>query len=81
MCFGGPAALLLAGEWFAGGKIEGAWLSGVAAGEMLLSRFVPGAGRSPHFRLQHRVKLTAHTKRHHLGLRLLAHDRMLLGAA
>jgi predicted NAD/FAD-dependent oxidoreductase len=34
----------LAGECFAGGKIEGAWLSGGAAGEMLLSRFVAGDG-------------------------------------
>ena len=31
--FGSPAPLVLAGECFAGGKIEGAWLSGVAAGE------------------------------------------------
>ena len=34
-----PAPLVLAGECFAGGKIEGAWLSGLAAGKMLLSRF------------------------------------------
>jgi predicted NAD/FAD-dependent oxidoreductase len=31
-----PAPLVLAGESFAGGKIEGAWLSGRAAGEILL---------------------------------------------
>jgi len=31
-----PAPLVLAGESFAGGKIEGAWLSGRAAGESLL---------------------------------------------
>jgi len=31
-----PAPLVLAGESFAGGKIEGAWLSGSAAGESLL---------------------------------------------
>ena len=37
--FEAPAPLVLAGECFAGGKIEGAWLSGVAAGEILLSRF------------------------------------------
>jgi predicted NAD/FAD-dependent oxidoreductase len=39
-----PAPLVLAGECLAGGKIEGAWLSGIAAGEMLLSRFVAGDG-------------------------------------
>ena len=42
--FEAPAPLILAGECFAGGKIEGAWLSGVAVGEMLLSRFVAGDG-------------------------------------
>jgi predicted NAD/FAD-dependent oxidoreductase len=36
--FEAPAPLVLAGECFAGGKIEGAWLSGLAAGEILLSR-------------------------------------------
>ena len=34
--FDAPAQLVLAGETFAGGKIEGAWLSGRAAGESLL---------------------------------------------
>lgn len=34
--FDAPAPLILAGESFAGGKIEGAWLSGIAAGELLL---------------------------------------------
>lgn len=37
-----PAPLVLAGESFAGGKIEGAWLSGVAAGKMILRRIVGG---------------------------------------
>jgi len=32
--FGEPAPLVLAGECFAGGKIEGAWLSGRAAGRL-----------------------------------------------
>lgn len=31
-----PAPLVLAGECLAGGKIEGAWLSGIAAGKLLL---------------------------------------------
>ncbi len=42
--FHGPAPLVLAGECFAGGKIEGAWLSGVAAGEMLGPESVAGDG-------------------------------------
>lgn len=34
--FDQPAPLVLAGECFAGGKMEGAWLSGAAAGEALV---------------------------------------------
>jgi predicted NAD/FAD-dependent oxidoreductase len=30
-----PAALVLAGESFGGGKVEGAWLSGVHAASLL----------------------------------------------
>jgi renalase len=44
--FDSPAPLVLAGECFAGGKIEGAWLSGVAAGEMLSPKFVARDGDS-----------------------------------
>lgn len=35
---GAPAPLILAGESFAGGKIEGAWLSGMCAADLLTKR-------------------------------------------
>jgi hypothetical protein len=41
LCFDLPAPLILAGESFAGGKIEGAWLSGRAAAPFLLRHEPP----------------------------------------